>query len=179
LKYCSDCGALVNQKIPECDDRLRFVCDGCGIIHYQNPKVIVGALPVWEGRILLCRRAIEPRLGFWTLPAGFMENGESTSVGASRETFEEAGATIHNLSFYRLFDIPYINQVYLFYLADLVSEKYSPGTESLEVALFDEKDIPWQELAFPVIHDVLKEYFADRKSSDFQVRFGLPSHRFN
>lgn len=159
------------------DDRLRYVCDHCGIIHYQNPKIVVGSLPVWQGKVLLCRRAIEPQYGLWTLPAGFMENGESTLAGAERETFEEAGAQINNSHLYRLFDIPFISQVYLFYRADLVGGVHSPGAESLETCLFEEADIPWHELAFPVIHDVLKEYFEDRKAGVFPVRTGLPVYR--
>lgn len=177
MKYCSDCGSPVSQKIPEFDDRLRFVCGHCGIIHYQNPKIIVGTLPFWQDKVLLCRRAIEPQYGYWTLPAGFMENGEGTAAGAERETFEEAGAKVKNLSLYRLFDIPFINQVYLFYLAELITPDFSPGVESLDVCLFDEQDIPWQDLAFPVIHDVLVEYFADRNDKKFPVRFGLPNYR--
>lgn len=177
LKYCSECGKAISHRIPDLDDRLRFVCDHCGIIHYQNPKIVVGTLPVWKDKVLLCRRAIEPQYGLWTLPAGYMENGETTLAGAKRETFEEAGADIENARIYRLFDIPFINQVYIFYLADLASEDYSSGAESLETQLFKEKDIPWQELAFPVIHDVLKEYFSDRKKGDFPVRTGLPLYR--
>lgn len=177
LKFCSDCGARVTHKIPEADDRLRFVCDHCGIIHYQNPKIVVGSLPVWEDKVLLCKRAIEPQYGLWTLPAGFMENGESTLDGAERETFEEAGAKFKNPVFYRLFDIPFIDQVYLFYRAELTVPEFSPGIESLEVRLFTEQEIPWSDLAFPVIHDVLQEYFADRKTGIFPVRSGLPTYR--
>lgn len=177
LKYCSDCGAKVTHRIPEADDRLRFVCDHCGIIHYQNPKIVVGSLPVWEDKVLLCKRAIEPQYGLWTLPAGFMENGESTLAGAERETFEEAGATFKNPHLYRLFDIPFINQVYLFYRAELVAPEFSPGVESLETRLFAEQEIPWEELAFPVIHDVLQEFFADRETGEFPVRAGLPTYR--
>lgn len=177
MKYCSACGKKVSYRIPENDDRLRYMCDACGIIHYINPKVVVGSLPVWQGKILLCRRAIEPQLGLWTLPAGFMENGETTLAGAERETFEEAGAEIINGRIYRIFDIPFISQVYMFYLAEMADEKHSPGIESLETQLFDEQDIPWQELAFPVIHDVLREYFEDRKEGVFPVRTGLPQYR--
>ena len=177
MKFCSECGANVTERIPEADDRLRFVCDHCGTIHYQNPKIVVGALPVWEGKVLLCKRAIEPQYGLWTLPAGFMENGEGTLAGAERETFEEAGATFTNAQFYRLFDIPFINQVYLFFLGEMTVPEFSPGIESLEARLFDEDEIPWNELAFPVIHDVLEEYFSDRKAGVFPVRFGLPTYR--
>lgn len=177
MKYCSECGHKVTHRIPEMDDRLRFVCDHCGIIHYQNPKLVVGTVPVWEGKVLLCTRAIEPQYGLWTLPAGFLENGETTLAGAERETYEEAGALVKNSRLYRLFDIPFIDQVYLFYLADLSEKRFSPGCESLEVQLFEESEIPWQELAFPVIHDVLKEYFSDREKGVFPVRTGLPVYR--
>jgi len=177
LKYCSNCGKPISYRIPENDDRLRFMCNSCGIVHYENPKVVVGSIPVWQNKVLLCRRAIEPQYGLWTLPAGYMENGETTLAGAKRETHEEAGADIINTQLYRLFDIPFISQVYLFYLADMSSGKHSPGIESLETALFEEKDIPWQDLAFPVIHDVLQEYFEDRKKGVFPVRTGLPMYR--
>lgn len=177
MKFCSACGSPVSYRIPEMDDRLRYICDECGIIHYQNPKVVVGSLPVWQDKVLLCKRAIEPQYGLWTLPAGYMENGESTLSGAERETHEEAGAELINAQLYRLFDIPFINQVYLFYLAEMPTEKHSPGIESLETRLFAEHEIPWKELAFPVIHDVLKEYFADRKNGVFPVRSGLPVYR--
>ena len=177
MKYCSECGHPVSHRIPEMDDRLRFVCDHCGMVHYQNPNVVVGTLPVWQDKILLCKRAIEPQYGLWTLPAGFLENGETTLAGAERETFEEAGAKVVNGRLYRLFDIPFIDQVYLFYLADLAEPEFSPGAESLETCLFSEADVPWHELAFPVIHDVLKEYFADRQRGEFPVRTGLPVYR--
>ncbi|HEB28034.1 MAG TPA: NUDIX domain-containing protein [Porticoccus sp.] len=170
MKYCSDCGQAVSKKIPEGDDRLRYVCDGCDTIHYQNPRIIVGTIPVMDEKILLCRRAIEPRKGFWTLPAGFMENGETTLQGAVRESWEEARAKLANESLYRLFDLPYINQVYIFYRADLVDNAYSAGPESLDVALFSEEEIPWDEIAFPVVTDTLKEFFDDRKTGVFPVR---------
>ncbi|CAA0119261.1 NADH pyrophosphatase [BD1-7 clade bacterium] len=177
MKFCSECGQQVTHKVPELDDRKRYVCDSCGVIHYQNPKVIVGSLPVWQDQVLLCRRAIEPRYGYWTLPAGFMENGETTLEGAIRETQEEAGALLKDGTLYRLFDIPMINQVYLFYLAELQTPGMDPGIESLEVRMFDEADIPWDELAFPVMNDVLKEFFDDRRKNQYPVRTGLPSFR--
>lgn len=179
MKYCCECGAKVVEKIPEMDDRLRYVCEQCDTIHYQNPKVVVGTVPIWQDKILLCRRAIEPQYGLWTLPAGFMENGESTLEGARRETYEESGANFRasEASLYRLFDIPYINQVYLFYLAELDTPDFSAGIESLEVQFFTEDEIPWSELAFPVIHDTLKEYFEDRRNGNFIVRSGLPTFR--
>ena len=181
MKYCSECGSKVTQKIPEMDDRLRYVCTNpnCEAIHYQNPKVVVGTLAYFGEEVLLCKRAIEPRLGYWTLPAGFMENGESTSDGAKRETWEEAGADYDQSDIYRIFDIPYINQVYMFYLAKLPKRHAVAGLESLDVGFFKEEEIPWKDLAFPVIHDVLKEFFADRQLGQFTVRAGLPTLSLN
>ncbi|MEE8057950.1 MAG: NUDIX hydrolase [Pseudomonadales bacterium] len=170
MKYCSDCGHSVSQQIPEGDDRLRYICDGCHAIHYQNPRVIVGTIPVSGDEVLLCRRAIEPRKGFWTVPAGFMENGETMQEGAVRETWEEAGAKVKDETLYRLFDLPYINQVYIFYRAKLADGGFAPGSESLEVKLFSEQDIPWDDIAFPVVTNALKELFEDRKKGEFPVR---------
>ena len=182
MKFCSECGGKVSQRIPDMDDRLRYVCDSCGAIHYQNPKMVVGTLPYiridGEINILLCQRAIEPRLGFWTLPAGFMENGESSSDGAKRETWEEAGVKYEDSTLYRLFDIPYINQVYLFYLTELESPDFEAGVESLDVKFFTQAEIPWDDLAFPVINDVLDEFFADLAEGEFKVRAGLPNYRY-
>lgn len=170
MEYCSACGSKVSKRIPEGDDRPRYVCDGCDTIHYQNPRLIVGVIPVQGEQILLCRRAIEPRKGFWTIPAGFMENGETSLEGACRETWEEACARVVDPQLYRLFDLPHINQVYMFYRADLTDEGFAPGVESLETQLFFEQEIPWEEIAFPVVTDALKDYFNDRKSGDFPVR---------
>ena len=169
MKYCSECGHTVTHKIPDHDDRLRYVCEHCNTIHYQNPRVVVGCLPVWQDKVLLCRRAIEPRYGYWTLPAGFMENGETSCEGAKRETWEEALAKVEDLQLYRLFDLPHISQIYMFYRASLVAEEFAAGAESLEVALFDEDDIPWPQLAFPVVADTLRDFFADRRHGVFDV----------
>lgn len=170
MKYCSECGHKLISEIPEGDDRQRYVCGNCSIIHYQNPKIVVGTLPVFGEKVLLCRRAIEPRKGFWTLPAGFMENGETTLAGAQRETREEAKAAIINESLYRLFDLPYISQVYMFYRGELADGQYGVGPESLDTALFMEDEIPWDEIAFPVVAETLKEFFEDRKTGHFPVR---------
>ncbi|MFT5482697.1 MAG: ADP-ribose pyrophosphatase YjhB (NUDIX family) [Halieaceae bacterium] len=170
MKFCSDCGAGVSLRIPDDDDRHRYICDDCDTIHYQNPRVIVGCLPVYEGKILLCKRAIQPRHGYWTLPAGFMENGESTLEGAARETWEEARAKVHDQQLYRIFDMPQINQVYMFYRCELSNGEYGVGPESTEVELFSEDAIPWRELAFLPVIDTLKEYFEDRKVSNYPVR---------
>ena len=170
MKFCSQCGSPVTQRIPTGDNRLRFVCPQCQTIHYQNPRIIAGCLPVWEQQVLLCRRAIEPRRGFWTLPAGFMENGETLEQAAARETLEEACARVQGLQLYTLFDLPHINQVYMLFRAELVDLDFAAGEESLEVRLFDEQDIPWSELAFPTIGRTLECYFADRAAQLFPVR---------
>lgn len=162
MKFCSQCGSPVTTRIPEGDNRERYVCAHCGTIHYQNPKIVAGTIPEWEDRVLLCRRAIAPRYGYWTLPAGFLENGETTNEGAVRETLEEANARIAVTSLYAMFHLPHIDQVYLMFRARLLDLDFAPGAESLEVALFDEAEIPWENLAFPVVAETLKLYFADR-----------------
>ncbi len=171
MKFCSECGAPVELSLPQDDHRERHVCTVCGTIHYENPKIIAGAIPEWtDGRILLCRRAIEPRSGFWTLPAGFMENGETTSQAAARETLEEANARIEVLGLYAMYNLPYINQVQLLFRAKLLDLNFSPGVESLEVALFGENEIPWDTLAFRPIRYTLERYFSDRRSGNFIFR---------
>ncbi|SIR38829.1 ADP-ribose pyrophosphatase YjhB, NUDIX family [Aromatoleum tolulyticum] len=167
MKYCSDCGASVTLRIPPGDTLPRHVCPSCGTIHYQNPKVVVGAIPEWGERILLCRRAIEPRHGFWTLPAGFMENAESTAEAAARETLEEACARIEVGDLFTLISVPHINQVHIVYRARLLDLEFGPGEESLEVALFEEKDIPWDDIAFRTIALTLRHYFEDRRRGSF------------
>jgi ADP-ribose pyrophosphatase YjhB (NUDIX family) len=171
VKFCSECGAPVELSLPQDDHRERHVCTVCGTIHYENPKIIAGAIPEWtDGRILLCRRAIEPRSGFWTLPAGFMENGETTSQAAARETLEEANARIEVLGLYAMYNLPYINQVQLLFRARLLDLDFSPGVESLEVALFGENEIPWDTLAFRPIRYTLERFFSDRRSGNFTFR---------
>lgn len=165
MKFCSECAHPVSLAIPPDDNRLRHMCPQCGTIHYQNPKMVVGSIPVWEDggdvRILLCKRAIEPRRGFWTLPAGYMENGETTGDAAERETIEEAGARIRLLDLFSLINVPHVHQVHLFYRAELLDLDYAAGVESLEVELFRRQDIPWQTLAFPTIRYTLERYFSD------------------
>lgn len=173
MRYCSACGAPVELRLPPDDNRQRHVCTICATIHYQNPKLVVGAIPEWEdGRILLCRRAIEPRYGLWTLPAGFMENGETTAAAAVRETLEEANARIAIGDLYSMYNLPHINQVHLLYRARLHDLEFSPGTESLEVELFEEQDIPWDEIAFRPVRLTLQHFFADRKTGNFQFHIG-------
>jgi ADP-ribose pyrophosphatase YjhB (NUDIX family) len=170
MKFCSHCAGPLNQCIPAGDNRLRHVCSHCQAVHYQNPRIVAGCLPVWGRQVLLCRRAIQPRRGYWTLPAGFMENGETLQQAAMRETLEEANARVHNLQLYTLFDLPQINQVYLFFRAELGEAVFAPGEESLEVQLFDETDIPWSELAFPTIGRTLECYFSDRVADVYPIR---------
>jgi ADP-ribose pyrophosphatase YjhB (NUDIX family) len=172
MKYCSQCGSEVALRVPEGDDRARHVCGACGTIHYQNPKVVVGCIAEWEDRVLLCRRAIEPRRGLWTLPAGFMENAETTQQGAARETMEEAGARVEIQGLYSLFNLPHINQLYLIYRASLLDLDFCPGVESLEVALFRQQGIPWDKLAFPVVKETLDLYWRDRPRGAFPLRSG-------
>lgn len=172
MRFCSYCGQSVNLRIPDGDNRERHVCEGCGVIHYQNPKIVAGCIPRWQDKVLLCRRAIEPRKGLWTLPAGFMENGETTEQAAQRETHEEACAEVQALSLYTLFNLPNINQVYMFFRAELVAPEYASGIESLDVDLFAEHEIPWNELAFPVVHESLKLYFSDLKAGIFHTYTG-------
>jgi ADP-ribose pyrophosphatase YjhB (NUDIX family) len=158
--------------IPDGDNRQRFVCTACGEIHYQNPKMVTGCIPEWEDKVLLCRRAIKPRYGRWTLPAGFMENEETVQEGAARETLEEANARVRVEQLYTTFNLPHISQVYLLFRAPLTDPGFSAGAESLEVALFREDEIPWGELAFPVVYETLKYYFQDRKQGIFVHRVG-------
>ncbi|WP_447528101.1 NUDIX hydrolase [Vreelandella sp. TE19] len=168
MNFCSQCGEKVRFAVPEGDDRPRYLCDGCGAIHYQNPRIVAGTLPVHEDKILLCKRAISPRKGYWTLPAGYMENGETTRDAGLRETREEAMASVEIKDLYTLIDLPHINQVYMIFLADL-NGGFAAGPESLEVALFAEDDIPWDTLAFPTIERTLKHFFEDRKSDRFPL----------
>ncbi len=167
MKFCSNCAAPLARRVPPGDTLARWVCDQCGEIHYQNPKLVVGAVPEFEGRLLLCRRAIEPRYGYWTLPAGFMENDETAGQAALRETLEEAGARIELGAPFSMISVPYVNQVHLFYLARLVDLEFKPGEESLEVALYEEAQIPWKEIAFRTVAATLRHWFADRSKGAF------------
>lgn len=183
MKFCSECGHAVALAIPEGDNRPRHVCSQCGTIHYQNPKNVIGTIPVWEHegqlQVLLCRRAIEPRYGYWTLPAGFMENGETTGEAAARETEEEAGANIELGPLFALLNVAHVHQVHMFYLARLVDLDFHPGEESLEVQLFTEGDIPWDDLAFPTIRKTLELFFADRvkmREGGKDVGHGVHTH---
>ena len=178
MKFCSHCGsAALEQRIPDGDTLPRYVCSNCGTVHYQNPKVVVGCLPEWEGQVLLCKRAIEPRHGLWTLPAGFLENGETILAGAERETAEEARARVEVDALYTVISLPQINQLYVMFRARLLDLGFGPGPESLEVRLFDEAEIPWNELAFRTITRTLRNYFLDRKLGEFPVHVSALERR--
>lgn len=169
MKFCSTCGAPVTIRVPPGDHRPRAVCDACGAIYYENPKVVAGCLVIAGDGVLLCRRGINPRSGLWTLPAGYLEKGETTEQGAVRETWEEARAHVDIDSLYTIFDLPYISQIYMFYRARLRDGNFSAGDETLEARVFVERDIPWRELAFPVVERTLQHYFSDRQSDDFPI----------
>lgn len=172
MKYCNHCGASLTVKIPPGDTLPRHVCQTCEAVHYVNPKIVAGCIPEWEGRILLCRRAIEPRVGYWTFPAGFMELGETTEAAAARETLEEARAVVHIDSLYAVLTLTHVGQVYVVYRGRLSSEAFGCGHESLDARLFEDREIPWDELAFPVIREILRRYAADRRTGRFPVHSG-------
>jgi ADP-ribose pyrophosphatase YjhB (NUDIX family) len=170
MNYCTLCGQNLTLRIPATDDRERHVCDSCGHVHYVNPRIIVCALPCFEDKVLLCKRAIEPRYGLWTLPGGFMEMGESTIDAARRETLEEAGARIEVLELYAMYHIIHIDQVHMFYRARLCDLNFAAGSESLDVRLLREEEVPWDDMAFPAVTDALRQYFRDRPSQRFPLR---------
>jgi ADP-ribose pyrophosphatase YjhB (NUDIX family) len=172
MKFCSNCAAPVSLRVPAGDSLPRFVCDACRTIHYQNPRMVVGCIVEWEDRILLCRRAIEPRYGMWTVPAGFMENGETTFAGAMRETMEEANARVEIGPLYALYNIPHINQVYMLFRARLLDPAVSAGAETLEVRLCAEHEVPWDEIAFATVRNTLKHYYSDRELGAFPFHMG-------
>lgn len=177
MKYCSQCGLPVVLKVPPGDNLPRHVCEACQTIHYQNPKIVAGCIPEWEDQILLCRRAIEPRTGFWTFPAGFMEAGEDTAQAAARETLEEAKASVEIASLYAMLSLPHVSQVYLVFRGTLRNLEFGAGTESLEVQLFPWDQVPWDRLAFPVIHEALARYVDDRRRGLYQLHVGVVDRR--
>ncbi len=173
MRYCLQCGSdRIDTRIPEGDNRPRLVCASCNFIHYLNPKNVAGCILEWEGRILLCRRGIEPRYGLWTVPAGFMEIGETTTEAAARETLEEARANALDLRLYAMFSLPHISQVYMLYRGVLAEGQHAPGEETLETGLYREADIPWEDIAFPVMTESLKLYFKDQRAGAFAVHTG-------
>ena len=170
MKFCSNCGQQVVRGIPPGDNRERYLCEHCDTVHYVNPRVVTGCLAVAGEKVLLCRRGIEPRSGYWTLPAGFLENGETTMEGALRETREEACARIERADLYTLFSLPHISQIYMFYRGEIADGRFAAGAETLDVELFAEHEVPWDELAFPVVTRTLQYFFEDRPSRRFPVR---------
>ena len=169
IQYCRVCGAPVSYLVPADDNRERAVCPGCGIVHYENPLNVVGTVPVWGEQVLLCRRAIEPRHGLWTLPAGFLELGETTAQGALRETIEEAGAQVDLGALFSLLNVVRVGQVHLFYLATMTSPSLAPGSETLEARLFREDEVPWDAIAFRTVRETLRLFFDDRRRGRFAV----------
>ena len=183
INYCSTCGQPVTTNVPAGDNRERAVCPSCGTVHYVNPKMVVGCVPEHAGRILLCRRAIEPRLGFWTVPAGFMEMGETLAEAALRETWEEALARVELGSLFALVDVVHAGQLHVFFKGHLAQPEFGAGSETLETRLFSPAEIPWEELAFPSIRIALEQYLEDSRSGNVavrlsaapRVRFGTPA----
>ena len=173
IQHCRACGTAVIYRLPDDGDtRQRAVCTACNTVHYENPLNVVGTLPVLaDGRVLLCKRNIEPRFGKWTLPAGFMELNETTAEGAARETDEEAGAQIEMGPLFSLLNVPHAGQVHLFYRATLLSDQFNPGLETIEARLFTEEEVPWDELAFRTVKETLQHFFADRKTRTIGMHF--------
>ena len=177
MKFCSDCGSPVERKIPPGDHLPRYLCAACGTIHYRNPKVIVGCIPEWEadGRILMCKRAIEPRLGKWTFPAGFLELAETSGQGAAREAQEESQAIVEIGKLFVVINVPYVSQLYLIHRARMMAPEFGPTSESSEVVLMREDEIPWDQIAFPTIWHSLKFFFADRAAASGASADGIKS----
>lgn len=169
IKHCRVCGATVDYVVPPDDNRERAVCGSCGEIHYENPINVVGTVPVWGDQVLLCRRNIEPRYGFWTLPAGFMELGETTAEGALRETIEEAGARVEMQALFTVLNVARVGQVHFFYRARLLDTTFDPGPETIEARLFHEHEVPWEEIAFRTVKETLHRWFDDRRKGQFGI----------
>ena len=173
MKFCSLCGcARLTVKIPPGDTTRRTTCDGCDAVFYENPKIVAGCILEWRGKVLLCKRAIEPRAGLWTVPAGFMENGESVVEAAAREAWEEAGAKSGDLALHTMYNLKHVNQVYMLYRGELSDGRYAPGHETAAADLCAEEEIPWSEIAFPVVGEALALYFDDRRRRDFRLHQG-------
>ena len=170
IKHCKNCGQTVVYQLPaDGDARERAICSACQTVHYENPLNVVGTIPIWGDKVLLCKRNIEPRYGLWTLPAGFMEMNETVAQGAARETVEEAGALFEMGEFFSLVNVPRVGQVHLFYHARLLSDQFAPGYETIEARLFSEDEIPWNDMAFRTVSETLKRFFADRRSGAFAI----------
>lgn len=176
IKFCSRCGGIMKQGVPDDDDHMRAICTQCDFIHYLNPKMVVGCIPQWGDQVLMCRRNIEPGKGKWTLPAGYLENGETVEEGAARETLEETRARVKITDPCRLFNIPHVNQMYLMFRAELLSKEFGPTSESTHVNLFSKENIPWDDIAFSVIRKTLEDFFKDKKHlpGSFEIKTILP-----
>jgi ADP-ribose pyrophosphatase YjhB (NUDIX family) len=172
IRFCPACGASTEYRVPADDNRERAVCTGCGAIHYENPLNVVGTVPVWGDQVLLCLRNIEPRRGLWTLPAGFLELGESTTAGALRETEEEAGAHVELQELFTVLNVVRVGQVHLFYRARMLDTHLDPGPETIEARLFREHEVPWDQIAFRTVRQTLEHFFADRRGGRFGVHMG-------
>jgi ADP-ribose pyrophosphatase YjhB (NUDIX family) len=170
IRHCRACGALTAYIVPADDNRERAVCTACDTVHYENPLNVVGTVPIWGDQVLLCKRNIEPRRGFWTLPAGFMELGETAEQGALRETDEEAGLHVALQGLYAVMSVPRVGQVHLYFRAEMLDAHIDPGPETMEARLFSESEIPWDQLAFHTVRETLTFYFADRRIGHFPVR---------
>lgn len=167
IRHCRACGTAVSYRVPAGDNRERALCPACGTVHYENPVNVVGTVPVWQQKVLLCKRAIEPRHGLWTLPAGFLELGETTAQGAQRETVEESGAQVELGALFTVLNVVRVGQLHLFYLATMTSPELDPGSETIEARLFSEDEVPWDQIAFRTVRETLQHYFADRRSGQF------------
>ena len=172
IQHCRVCGVATTYRVPADDNRERAICNACGEIHYENPINVVGTVPVWQQQVLLCRRNIEPRRGLWTLPAGFLELGESTEEGARRETDEEAGARIEMQALFSVLNVVPVGQVHFFYLARLLDTRFDPGPESMEARLFAEHEVPWDQIAFRTVRETLRHFFADQARGQFGLHVG-------
>ena len=170
VTYCCACGAKMTTRIPVDDDHVRPVCDRCGHVHYENPKLVVGCIPVLGDQVLLCKRNIAPQKGKWTLPAGYLENGETVQQGAVRETLEETQSRVSIIAPYRMLNLVFVHQIYLMFRARLLDNQFGPTKESTEVRLFSEAEIPWEEIAFESIRQTLVDFFSDRPGQQFPFK---------
>jgi ADP-ribose pyrophosphatase YjhB (NUDIX family) len=176
MKFCPACAHPLEQRIPAGDTRVRSVCPACGAVHYENPRVVVGCVPEWQGRILLCRRAIAPRRGYWTTPAGFLEIGETLQQAAARESLEEAQIRVQIGSLLSVTHVLHAAQVHVSFRARMLDEGFGAGVETLEVGLYEEATIPWDQIAFPSISFALRCYLEDRRAAREQVHFSTVEH---
>jgi ADP-ribose pyrophosphatase YjhB (NUDIX family) len=172
MKFCSNCAYPISFNLVEGEHIPRFHCTSCGVIHYVNPKIIVGCLPIWEDKVMLCKRGIEPQYGLWNIPGGFMENEETTEEGAVREMFEETKGAVNVIGLHTVFNVVPVNQVHLHFLVEMKDLNFSLTPESIDIQLFKEEDIPWQDIAFASTKFALRKYFEDRKNNTRNTHTG-------